>query len=244
MSLQRVRNELVELMQRVSRRFANRAAQAPSDPDLKPTPMSVSGRADLGAVDAQPEPLHSLGGDQGRHAAESRGDSDKVRAWRRRVLLKKGARIYSTMSAIADEGSFAMLDSSGVVVSWYDRASNSAADSGHVVDRHMSQFYVPEDIAISIPHRDLRVAVVAGSNTQQGWRRQPNGAVFWGMTIIDALTLRDGRLQGFALATRRSRGPWENARTAKARASDRARTRAHTPHSVAGVGFPNGGALS
>ncbi len=240
MSLQGVRKKLVGLMQRVSRPRASRAARAPAMSDLNSTAveMPVSPRV---AGEAHPGAPGMLASDEGLRAPQARGDTDKVRIWRRRVLLRKGARIHSTMSANADDGLFAMLDSAGMVVCCYRGASDGGGAVGHLVDRHMSQFYVPEDIAISVPHRDLRVAVVDGSSTQQGWRRQSNDAVFWGTTIIDALMLADGRLQGFSLVTRRSRGPWENARTAKERASKRSGATTQPSRRIDAPGITIGG---
>jgi hypothetical protein len=103
--------------------------------------------------------------------------------------------------------SLAMLDQEGVVVSWYGRADGNDRVADHVVDRHVSQFYVPEDVASNQPLRDLHSATVEGSNTRQGWRRRSDGMAFWGTTVIEAVLLRDGRLQGFSYVTRGSEGP-------------------------------------
>jgi len=137
------------------------------------------------------------------------GVDDKVRSWRRRALLKRGARMHAAMGANARNYSLAMLDEAGVVVSWYGRADESDHAADHVVDRHVSQFYVAEDIASRQPLRDLHVATVEGSSTRRGWRREADGTDFWGTTVIDAVVLRDGRLQGFSYLTSRSARPWD-----------------------------------
>jgi hypothetical protein len=94
------------------------------------------------------------------------------------------------------EGStLAMLDETGMVVSWY---GTSGATAEHVVDCHVSQFYLPGQIASNQPLRDLRSAVARGSTTRQGWRRRADGTTFWGNVVIEAVVLRDGRLQGFS----------------------------------------------
>jgi hypothetical protein len=134
---------------------------------------------------------------------------DKVRSWRRRALLKRGARMHSAMGPDAKDYSLAMLDETGVVVSWYGRADGNDHAADHVVDRHVSQFYVADDIASRQPLRDLHAATVEGSSTRRGWRRQADGTAFWGTTVIDAVVLRDGRLQGFSYLTNSSAGPWE-----------------------------------
>jgi hypothetical protein len=121
--------------------------------------------------------------------------TDRVRAWRRRVLQRRGARMHAAMARDGRNLSLAMLDDTGVVVSWYDQAG---VRDEHVVDRHVSQFYLPGQIASNQPLRDLRSAVVRGSTTRQGWRRRADGTTFWGDVVIEAVVLRDGRLQGFS----------------------------------------------
>jgi hypothetical protein len=135
------------------------------------------------------------------------GRTERVRAWRRRVLLRRGARKRAVMGSDADSCSLAMLDETGVVVSWYGDISRRRDSIEHVVGRHVSQFYVPEEVASKQPLRDLHRATTDGSNTLQGWRCQADGTIFWGIIVIEALMLRDGRLQGFSYVTRACDGP-------------------------------------
>jgi hypothetical protein len=125
--------------------------------------------------------------------------SERIRSWRRRVLLKRGARMHASMARDSESCTLAMLDETGMVVAWYGRGGES---SERVVDRHVSQFYIPEEIAGNQPLRDLHCAVADGSNIRQGWRRQADGTSFWGTVAIEAVVLRDGRLQGFSYVTR------------------------------------------
>jgi hypothetical protein len=125
--------------------------------------------------------------------------TDRVRSWRRRVLQRRGALMYAAMARDAENSSLAMLDETGVVVSWYGHGQ-VGAPAEHVVDRHVSQFYLPGQIASNQPLRDLRSAVVRGSTVRQGWRRRADGTTFWGNVVIEAVVLRDGRLQGFSYA--------------------------------------------
>jgi hypothetical protein len=141
-----------------------------------------------------------------RAAADGRR-SERIRSWRRRVLLRRGAQMHAAMGREEENCSLAMLDEEGVVVAWYGRADGNDRLADQVVDRHVSQFYVPEDIASRQPLRDLHAATIECSNTRQGWRRRPDGIAFWGTTVIEAVLLRDGRLQGFSCVTRGSEGP-------------------------------------
>lgn len=128
--------------------------------------------------------------------------ADKIRSWRRRALLKRGARLHITQAPDALPSSLAMLDEAGMVVCWYACSDGDDYVSAEVVDRHLSLFYVPEEVARQLPHRDLRAAVIEGRITRKAWRRRPDGSAVWRTMVIDPVVLRDGRVQGFSLVTR------------------------------------------
>lgn len=127
--------------------------------------------------------------------------SVKIRSWRRRALLKRGARLHVAQGLKAEASSLAMLDEAGIVVCWYGCADGHDHASEDVVDRHMSLFYVSEEVARRLPHRDLRAAVIEGRIIRQAWRRRPDGSAFWGTIAIEPVVLRDGRVQGFSFVT-------------------------------------------
>jgi hypothetical protein len=125
--------------------------------------------------------------------------ADKIRSWRRRALLKRGAWLHIGQSLDAPPRSLAMLDEAGLVVCWYGCSNDFVAED--VVDRHLSLFYIPDEIAGRLPHRDLRAAVIEGRITRKGWRRRPDGSAVWRTIVIEPVVLRDGRVQGFSLVT-------------------------------------------
>lgn len=143
-------------------------------------------------------------------AAADRGTSEKVKMWRRRVLLKKGARIHLSILRRADDCSMTVLDPTGVVVCWYGRSGDRERSSAPVLNQHVSQFYVSLDSAKHLAQRHLRAAFCDGISSQEGWRLSAAGDAFWGVTNIQVLTHRDGRLQGFVHTIRPSRGPRES----------------------------------
>lgn len=128
--------------------------------------------------------------------------AQRSRLWRRRVLLKKGARLHAQMRANADDGSLAMLDEEGVVVSWYGERPDD--DSEGLLDHHVSQFYLSSDVTLGVPMRDLCTAAIHGVSRQLGWRRAADGSIGWAVTQIESELLGDGRLQGFAHVIRRT----------------------------------------
>lgn len=173
------------------------------------------------AVDSAAMPCDaSVEGEQAAYPRPRNRRAERIRSWRRRALLRKGARLHSAMKANSETGSLAMLDDGGIVVSWYERAEGGAADD-RVVDNHMSQFYVAEDLALGLPVRDLCSAAIHGHSTQTGWRRFPEGATCWATTVIEPIMLRDGRLQGFSHVTRRSSDAHSNVRAVQDRATPR-----------------------
>lgn len=127
--------------------------------------------------------------------------------WQRRLLLKRGAQIHTTSMDRSDRCAIAILDARGIVIAWHDHFATARPLDRGVVSHHMSQFYLPEDIALQLPACHLSMAVQQGVSTQIGWRRRPNGEVFWGVTIIQTILLSDGELLGYSHITRSLHGP-------------------------------------
>ncbi|MET0659055.1 MAG: hypothetical protein ABW110_12970 [Steroidobacteraceae bacterium] len=115
--------------------------------------------------------------------------------------------MHASIITRAQDCSLAMLDETGVVVSFFGRSDGNDPPANQIVDRHIAQFYLAPDIGSQQPLRDLHDAVVGGSSIRQGWRLRAEGTAVWATTVIEAVTLRDGRLQGFSYLTRQSQGP-------------------------------------
>jgi hypothetical protein len=216
MSWTHVRNEFRTVDGRAWRRRSDRApwmsgsrADSPAIRSIRswsePFDVATSGATSSTHL-RQPKASHE---GTRRHASSD----DKVQMmWRRRGLQRRGAHMRMAMAASVGEYSLAMLDEAGIVVSWHDCTSIGSAAGGvadDVVDEHMCQFYLLDDVVGGVPHRDLRVAVANGISIERGWRRRAWGAVYWGTTIIQAVVNRNGQLQGFSHLTRLSAGPRE-----------------------------------
>lgn len=136
---------------------------------------------------------------------DRRGIKPKVIEWRRRVLVRKGARLHASMLERSDGGSLAMLDSLGMVVCWYDGAKGlKASPENAVLSQHVSQFYVPADVATNVPAAHLKRAASSGSSTEPGWRQHSDGSTYWAITVIQAIALQGGPVQGFSHIVRES----------------------------------------
>ncbi len=135
--------------------------------------------------------------------------SERTRMWRRRALLRKGARLCTSIGSTSDFVSLAMLDEAGIVVAWYERGRDLEVDApSSVVDRHHTHLYASADVTLGLPERELHSATLHGSSSQKGWQRGSDGVPFWALTVIEPLRLRDGRLQGFSYVTYRRAAPW------------------------------------
>jgi hypothetical protein len=105
-----------------------------------------------------------------------------------------------------DRCAIAILDAKGIVIAWHDHLPYARPRDPDVLSRHMSQFYLPTDIAIHVPTRHLWIAAEYGMDTQRGWRRRPSGEIFWGVTVMQSILLSDGELLGYSHVTRSVHG--------------------------------------
>jgi PAS domain S-box-containing protein len=95
------------------------------------------------------------------------------------------------------------LDTTGHISSWNAGAERlKGYTRAEALGRHLSTFYVPEDIAAGKPARELRDAERNGSVEDEGWRVRKNGTLFWASVTITAIRDEAGTLIGYAKVTR------------------------------------------
>lgn len=126
--------------------------------------------------------------------------------WRRQLLSARGRQIHISSVERHDRCAVAILDAKGIVIAWHDLLPYARPSDPGVLSRHMSQFYLPTDIAIHVPTRHLSIAAEHGVDTQRGWRRRPSGEIFWGVTVMRSILMSDGELLGYSHVTRSVRG--------------------------------------
>lgn len=127
--------------------------------------------------------------------------------WRSRLLAARGEQIHMTSVEHADRCAIAILDARGIVIAWHDNLPHARPYDPGVLSRHMSQFYLPEDVALNVPACHLSSAAEYGVDTQRGWRRRPSGEIFWGVTVMQSILLSDGELLGYSHVTRALHAP-------------------------------------
>lgn len=133
-------------------------------------------------------------------------DANDRTDWRRHVLAARGEQIHIASVERNDRCAIAILDAKGIVISWHDHLPRARSHDPGVLSRHVSQFYLSDEIALHVPARHLSIAAEYGADTQRGWRRRPGGEIFWGVTVMQSI-LGDGELLGYSHVTRLVRGP-------------------------------------
>lgn len=123
------------------------------------------------------------------------------------LLVQRGALMHAISVERGDGCAIAILDQRGVVHAWHDSLPGATGFDFKVIGAHVSQFYLPRDVALLRPDRDLIAACAQGSNTQQGWHRRPGGSVFWAITVIEPIYLDGKELNGYSHVTRFAQDP-------------------------------------
>lgn len=102
------------------------------------------------------------------------------------------------MAECVPDSAMFMLDPRGRVLIWnYGAERTNGYRAEEIVGRHVSCFYVPEEIARKVPEEHIQCAAKNGYLAGEGWRVRKNGSRFWASVVMTALRERDGSLQGF-----------------------------------------------
>jgi PAS domain S-box-containing protein len=120
-----------------------------------------------------------------------------------RLALRESEEKFRCLVDQTRDHAIFMLDPDGRVITWN---SGAEAIKGYteweVIGRHMSCFYVAEDIAQGKPGRLLQAAAEHALVEDEGWRVRKDGSRFWAEVTISALHDKSGRLRGFSKVTR------------------------------------------
>jgi PAS domain S-box-containing protein len=121
-----------------------------------------------------------------RHEESLRESEERFR------LLLEGVTDYSII----------LLNPAGQVASWNVGARRiQGYTSEEILGRHISAFYLPEDLSQGKPQRLLDEARIHGRATDDGWRVRGDGTRFWANVVITGLYSADGALRGYAKVT-------------------------------------------
>jgi PAS domain S-box-containing protein len=117
--------------------------------------------------------------------------------------LKQSEERFRMIIANIKDYSVITLDPEGKVTSWNGAAERitgyRAEDTLH---KHVSIFYIPEEVAIGKPTIELETAIKAGRFEDDGWRVRKDGSRFWANVVVTPLQDQVGRVRGFVKITR------------------------------------------
>ena len=119
-----------------------------------------------------------------------------------RALRESEERFRLLVNSVADYAIY-VLDSTGKVVSWNQGAERlKGYTAEEILGRHISVFFLPEDVADGKPEAELARATKDGRTEQEAWRVRKDGSRFWADVVVTSLRDDDGKLRGFAKVTR------------------------------------------
>ena len=117
------------------------------------------------------------------------------------ALRESEERFRLLVEGVVDYAIF-MLDTEGMVTSWNAGAERiKGYRRDEVLNRHISRFFLPEDIETGKPWEELASARRDGRAESEGWRVRKNGERFWARATVSALYDAGGHLRGFAEVT-------------------------------------------
>ncbi len=108
-------------------------------------------------------------------------------------LLVEGVKDYAIF----------MLDPVGLVSSWNPGAEKIKGYlAEEIIGKHVSCFYLEEDVAAGHPARDLKIALEQGRFEEECQRQRKDGAHFWAIVTLSHIHDAAGQHIGFANVTR------------------------------------------
>ncbi|HEV3010073.1 MAG TPA: PAS domain-containing sensor histidine kinase, partial [Burkholderiales bacterium] len=117
------------------------------------------------------------------------------------ALRQSEERFRLLIEGVVDYAIF-MLDPEGMITSWNAGAERiKGYGRDEILGKHLSRFYLPEDVEAGKPWEELATARRDGRAESEGWRVRKNGERFWARAVVSSLYDDAGHLRGFAKVT-------------------------------------------
>jgi PAS domain S-box-containing protein len=96
-----------------------------------------------------------------------------------------------------------ILDKRGIILSSNSGAKNlTGFQASEVIGTHFARFYSMDDIELSIPEHELKLARNHGHHEIENWVTRKDGTQFWANIVINRLNNQNGKHIGYSQITR------------------------------------------
>ncbi len=96
-----------------------------------------------------------------------------------------------------------ILDKKGIILSSNSGAKNlTGFQASEVIGTHFARFYSMDDIELSIPEHELKLARCHGHHEIENWVTRKDGTKFWANIVINRLNDQSGKHIGYSQITR------------------------------------------
>jgi PAS domain S-box-containing protein len=117
--------------------------------------------------------------------------------------FSKGEEEFQLLVESVTDYAIFMTDADGYIITWNNGAERiKGYSTTEVLGKHISVFYLEEEIEKGVPEENLKKARELGSFKNEGWRVRKDGSRFWADVAFTALYNEQGNLKGFAKVTR------------------------------------------
>lgn len=117
--------------------------------------------------------------------------------------LRESEERFRLLVEYVKEYAIFMLDPQGYIVSWNLGAERiKGYTATEIIGKHMSSFYLAEEIQQGKPQREIDIAAQEGRFEAENWRIRKDGSSFWADVVITALRDEEGMLRGFSQVIR------------------------------------------
>jgi PAS domain S-box-containing protein len=114
-----------------------------------------------------------------------------------RELAESERRFRLLLESVKDYAIY-MLDLEGRITSWNPGAEHILGwREEEIVGRHFSEFFLPEDLAIGKPQRELEQVRQLGSYEEEARRCRKDGSAFWADVTANVVRDDQGKFCGF-----------------------------------------------
>lgn len=117
-------------------------------------------------------------------------------------LNQSESRFRLLVEVVQDFAIF-MLDPDGMIITWNRGAERlKGYTAPEIIGTHFSRFYLPDEVAMGKPERQLANAIRNERMVDEGWRLRKDGSRFWAKVVVTAIRDDQGRHIGFVKITR------------------------------------------